>query len=206
MAGYQGFANTGGYSPEDVASMRQRAQSGVTAAYGNTMQHLDRARALGGAGGSPNYIAAVSKANRELPQQLSDATTNVNATLAQQIASNKLQGLGGMTQAYSANQGAHGQPWWQTALGAAGTVAPFFAMSDRNVKKDIAPIESKSFREKLKDLPLYTWKYKGEKTTHMGPMAQEFKKIFGVGDGKTIHSADAIGVFLASAKEAMANG
>lgn len=206
MSGFQGFANTGGYSPEDVAAMRQRAQSGVTAAYGNTMMNLDRARALGGVGGSPNYIAAVSKAQRELPQQLSDATTNVNATLAQQIAGNKLQGLQGMGQLYGASQGAHGSSPWQTGLGIAGTIAPFFGLSDRNAKEDIKPLSKDTFRSRLKELPLYTWKYKGDKTTHMGPMAQEFKKIFGVGDGKTIHSSDAIGVFLASAKEAMANG
>jgi hypothetical protein len=206
MSGYQGFANTGGYSPEDVQNMRARANSAVTTAYGNTMMNLDRSRALGGVGGSPNYIAAASKVQRELPQQMSDAATNVNATLAQQIAGNKLQALGGMTGAYGANQGAHGSSPWQTALGVAGTVAPFFAMSDINAKEDIHPLGEDSFKSRLEKLPLYTWKYKGEKTTHMGPMAQEFKKIFGVGDGKTIHSSDAIGVFLASAKEAMANG
>lgn len=205
MSGFQNFANTGGYSPEDVQNMRARAQSGVTTAYGNTMRNLDRARALGGVGGSPNYIAAVSKAQRELPQQLSDAETNINSQLAQNIAGNKLQGLGGMGQLYGASQGSHGQPWYQTALGVAGTVAPFFGLSDRNKKKDIRPLDG-SFRDRLTKLPLYTWKYKGDRTTHMGPMAQEFKKMFGVGDGKTIHSSDAIGVFLASAKEAMADG
>lgn len=71
------------------------------------------------------------------------------------------------------------------------------------IKEDIKLV--KSVREVLKKLPIYTWKYKGEKTTHMGPMAQHFKKIFGIGDGKTIAPVDAIGVLLASGKEAIAN-
>lgn len=245
MSGYKNMADTGGYSPQDIQELRARGTSPVRAAYGNTMMQLDRARALGGNGGSPNYIAAVSKAQRQLPQQMADAETGVNAQLADSVRQGKLAGLSGMNTAYgttpglstsagnqmlgsygmagnlagqrqnyglnllgtqlggySANQGAQGSPWWQTALGVAGTVAPFF--SDRTMKEDIRRIPSGSMREKLKDLPLYTWKYKGDKTSHLGPMAQEFKKMFGVGDGKTIHPADVMGVVLASAKEAYA--
>jgi hypothetical protein len=257
------FAKTGGFSPQDIQDMRARGVSPIRAAYGNTMQNLDRARALGGGGANaPNYIAAVSRAQRELPQQLSDATQGVNANLAQQIQQGKLAGMGGMAstgqamgaeelgalsgqnslygttpgqsnafanqmlgfnqarlgeqgqrqgyglglmdtrlRGYGANQDAQGSPWWQTALGVAGTVAPFF--SDRTMKKDIKRIPDGSMRDKLIKLPLYTWKYKGEKTQHIGPMAQAFKKTFNVGDGKTIHPADVMGVILASAKEAV---
>jgi hypothetical protein len=61
------------------------------------MMEMNRARALGGAGGSPNYIAAASKAQRELPGQMSDAMTTVNAGLADAIRQGKIQGLAGMT-------------------------------------------------------------------------------------------------------------
>lgn len=97
LEGYRNFANTGGYSADDVRDIRARGISPIRAAYGNTMMNLDRSRALGGAGGSPNYIAAVSRAQRELPQQLADATQNVNAQLAESIRSGKLAGLSGMT-------------------------------------------------------------------------------------------------------------
>lgn len=93
--GFKNFADTGGYSAQDVQDLRARGMSPITASYGNAMRELDRARAIGGSGGSPNYIAAVSKAQRNLPQQLSDAMQGVNANLAQSIAQNKLAGLQG---------------------------------------------------------------------------------------------------------------
>ena len=224
MPGYREFAQTGGYSPTDIQELRARGVSPIRSAYGNTMMQLDRARALGGAGGAPNYIAARSRAQRELPQQMADAMTGVNANLADAIRQGKEFGLSGITgtgstmgnlasaeagrqlsaaeanqsanlqaqslgenslqnrlglnlsglggeaslygtspgmastfgnqalnaygqraamesnrnnyglglldaqlRGYSANQGQQGNPWWQTALGVAGTVAPFFA-------------------------------------------------------------------------------
>jgi hypothetical protein len=247
MKGYGDIAQTGGYSDQDIQNLRARGVAPVRAAYGDTMMQLDRARALGGGGANaPNYIAAVSKAQRQLPQQMSDALTGVNANLAQMVQQGKLAGLSGMGQTYAAapglsnsfasqygnlqnlqgnllaqrqsyglgllgaqlggyqaNQGQQGSPWWQTMLGIAGTAAPFVAMSDRNVKKDIKRVDD-PIRDGLRKLPLYTWKYKGDNVTHMGPMAQDFRKRFGVGDGKTIHLADVMGVMIGAAKEAYA--
>lgn len=97
MPGYRDFASTGGYSPTDIQELRARGVSPIRSAYGNTMMEMDRSRSLGGAGGSPNYIAAASKAQRELPGQMADATTTVNAQLADAIRQGKLAGLSGMT-------------------------------------------------------------------------------------------------------------
>lgn len=94
--GYQEFADTGGYSAQDQQELRARGISPIRAAYGNSVRELDRAKALGGNGGSANYIAAASKMQRELPGQLADATTNVNAGLADAIRQGKLAGLGGL--------------------------------------------------------------------------------------------------------------
>src|SRR4030095_10114805 len=292
MPGYREFASTGGYSPTDIQELRARGVSPIRAAYGNTMMELDRSRALGGSGGQGQYVAALSRAQRELPEQLANATTNVNAGLADAIRQGRMFGLqgisgtgatmgglssqeagrqlqaemsnqqaeqnsnqmrlaalGGMSSLYGTTPGmssmfgnqalnSYGQlagmqaarqnyglglmdtqlrgyntseqnkgtPWWQTALGIAGTVAPYVAMaSDRNIKKDIKPIRG-GVNEKLRNLPIYTWKYKGEKVSHLGPIAQEFKKMFGIGDGKTLMPVDIMGVVLASQKEAVANG
>lgn len=95
--GYREFAQTGGYSPTDIQELRARGTSPIRAAYGNTQMQLDRARSLGGGGGAPNYIAAASKAQRELPGQMADAMTGVNAQLAEDIRAGKLQGLAGIT-------------------------------------------------------------------------------------------------------------
>jgi hypothetical protein len=93
---YREFAQTGGYSPTDIQELRARGEAPIRAAYGNTMREMDRARALGGGGGAPNYIAAASKAQRELPGQMADAETGVNAQLAQDIRSGRLAGAAGI--------------------------------------------------------------------------------------------------------------
>ena len=109
MPGYRDFAATGGYSPTDIQELRARGVSPIRSAYSNTMMEMDRARALGGAGGAPNYIAAASKAQRELPGQMADAMTGVNAGLAESIRAGKIQGLAGISGIGSTMGGMAGQ-------------------------------------------------------------------------------------------------
>jgi hypothetical protein len=95
--GYQNFADTGGYSDTDIQELRARGTAPIRSAYSNSMMEMNRARALGGSAGSPNYIAALSRMQRELPEQLSTATTGVNAALADAIRQGKLSGLSGLS-------------------------------------------------------------------------------------------------------------
>ena len=97
LAGYGDFARTGGFTGQNLRDIRARGISPIRAAYGNTIRELDRARSLGGDSGATNYIAARSRAQRELPQQLSDATQNVNAGIAQMVQQGRLAGLGGLS-------------------------------------------------------------------------------------------------------------
>jgi hypothetical protein len=270
----------------------------IRSAYGNTIRELDRANTLGG--GAANYIAARAQTQRELPGQMADAMTGVNAELANSIRQGKLAGLGGLAniggtmgglsadeaskilQANLANSSGRlqaggmseqsyqnyfgnkmgalnaqqslygttpgmasmfgqqalgglnsmgqleanrnntglglidmnlralnnekaneGTPWWKQALGYAATAAPYvaMAMSDRNMKEDISkPLDHKKIMKGIKKLDISTWKYKGDNVKHMGPMAQDVKKHLGIGDGKTLHLADIMGVMLATAK------
>lgn len=87
---------------------------------------------------------------------------------------------------------------WRDALAIGGTAA--MAFSDRNMKEKIKVAPSKVL-DKINDLPIFTWNYKGDKVKHIGPMAQDMKKHFGVGDGKTIHLVDVMGILLAAEKE-----
>jgi hypothetical protein len=105
LSGYGEFAKTGGFSPTAIRDLRARGVSPIRSAYGNTVRELDRSRALGGAGGSANYIAARSRAQRELPQQLSDAMQNVNAGLSQMVQQGRLAGLGGLSSTAQADIG-----------------------------------------------------------------------------------------------------
>jgi hypothetical protein len=73
--------------------------------------------------------------------------------------------------------------------------------SDRNAKRDFAPANSRAVLEKVVDLALSHWTYKGDEmgSRHLGPTAQDFRAAFGLGsDDKHIATVDADGVALAA--------
>jgi hypothetical protein len=105
IAGYQNFADTGGYSPEDIAALRARAIAPTRAIYANAQTNLNRNRALQG-GYSPNYAAASAKMARELSNTIGDQNVNVEAALADAIRQGKLAGLGGMNTVALGQEGA----------------------------------------------------------------------------------------------------
>lgn len=75
------------------------------------------------------------------------------------------------------------------------------SMSDRHAKENIAPVDSQTVLVKVAELPLSTWNYKAQDPAirHLGPMAQDFKAAFGLGETDTgIASVDADGVALAA--------
>ena len=73
--------------------------------------------------------------------------------------------------------------------------------SDRNLKRDIVSVDTQKVLEAVARMPVSTWSYKIDDPSvrHMGPMAQDFKAAFGLGDtDKAYHSIDAHGVTLAA--------
>jgi Chaperone of endosialidase len=72
--------------------------------------------------------------------------------------------------------------------------------SDRNAKKNFAPVSPSQILDKVTQLPLSEWSYKDDAATrHVGPMAQDFYSIFNVGtDEKHIAPIDEGGVALAA--------
>jgi hypothetical protein len=56
--------------------------------------------------------------------------------------------------------------------------------------------------EAVGELPIHHWNYKWpmaeepEETPHVGPMAEDFHRLFGLGDGEKINSLDAVGVLF----------
>lgn len=80
--------------------------------------------------------------------------------------------------------------------------APLCA-SDRNLKTNISPIDERDVLEQVATLPLSTWQYTNDTsaTRHLGPMAQDFRATFKLGDtDRAYNSIDAHGVSLASIK------
>jgi hypothetical protein len=73
--------------------------------------------------------------------------------------------------------------------------------SDRALKHDVRPLDKWSVLEKVARLPITSWSYKAEKPSvrHVGPMAQDFYRAFGLGlDNTHITTIDEGGVALAA--------
>jgi hypothetical protein len=74
-------------------------------------------------------------------------------------------------------------------------------ISDRSQKREIAPVDPLAILDTMSRLPISTWAYRNEPpgVRHMGPMAQDFKAAFGLGDtDRAYYSVDAHGVTIAA--------
>lgn len=76
----------------------------------------------------------------------------------------------------------------------------FSTTSDRNLKEQFTPIDSREVLERVASLPISRWNFKTDAATrHIGPMAQDFYAAFNVGtDDKHIATVDEGGVALAA--------
>jgi hypothetical protein len=77
------------------------------------------------------------------------------------------------------------------------------SLSDRASKRALEPASGRKVLRKLSSVPISTWSYRAQDVSirHIGPMAQDFYRAFGVGeDNKHIASVDADGVALAAIK------
>jgi hypothetical protein len=86
----QDLSQTGGYSQSGIADLRARAVAPVRSIYASANRNLNRARGLSG-GYSPNFGALTAKMAREMSDQIANKLTDVNAGIAQNVASNRLQ-------------------------------------------------------------------------------------------------------------------
>jgi hypothetical protein len=74
-------------------------------------------------------------------------------------------------------------------------------VSDRNVKRDIVPVDPQAVLDRLASIPVSTWSYKSDDPSvrHMGPMAQDFYAGFSLGaTDKAYSPVDATGVTFAA--------
>lgn len=74
--------------------------------------------------------------------------------------------------------------------------------SDRNRKSNIVEVDSSDVLARVRKLPVATWSWQNEEgVRHLGPMAQDFKAAFGLGETDTgIAPLDMAGVSLAAVK------
>lgn len=76
--------------------------------------------------------------------------------------------------------------------------------SDRNLKEHFTPVDRQALLENIAELSIERWNYKNENESvqHIGPVAQDFYALFGVGgNDKSISSIDPAGIALAAIQE-----
>jgi hypothetical protein len=86
---------------------------------------------------------------------------------------------------------------------AAGANA-WVAVSDSTKKRNIRLVNTKEVLDKVAALPIKQWSYKSQDPSieHIGPMAQDFWKLFHIGDDSLgISTIDPAGIALAAIQE-----
>lgn len=87
-------------------------------------------------------------------------------------------------------------------LHVAGTVqaTAYITGSDRSMKENVKPVSVEDVLAKVSALPISTWNFKDDNSgLHLGPMAQDFRAAFGLGNTDSgIFTVDESGVALAA--------
>lgn len=78
----KGLTENGGINEAEQGSLRERGISPIRSIYANAQRNLERKRSLQG-GYSPGFAGATSRMARELSEQISGQTNNVNAGIAE---------------------------------------------------------------------------------------------------------------------------
>ncbi len=89
----------------------------------------------------------------------------------------------------------------------ADSCGPEPAPSDRHLKANFGSVDAADMLERVQALPISTWNYTSDDASirHIGPMAQDFAALFGVGtDDRHIHPIDGQGVAFAAIQGLMA--
>lgn len=92
-------------------------------------------------------------------------------------------------------------------LGLGGTLGAAWIMSDEDMKRDRRSVDAEAVLDMVRMMPTSEWSYKPEAQAmgqpggrHIGPMAQDFQRITGKGDGRSIPVVDAFGMLLTATK------
>jgi hypothetical protein len=105
ISGYQGFADTGGFSDQDISNIRARSVAPIRSMADTNRQAIERQAAIRGTGYSPNTAAAIAKTARDANYAAGDTATNAEAMIAQMRQQGKLYGLQGLSSTGLANRG-----------------------------------------------------------------------------------------------------
>lgn len=107
-------------------------------------------------------------------------------------------------QAYNQRQQSNNAMW--SGIGnIVGSLGTALIGSDKRIKRDVKP--ANTILNRMEKIPIKSWRYKpgamqgDDGSRHVGPMAQDFKGFFGLGNGTTIPVVDAVGVNMAATQQ-----
>lgn len=146
-----------------------------------------------------NAAAPNTMANQNAAQMNAGYAGSVNANTA--AGGLYLGQFGAQMQGYNAQQQAEADKW--SGIGQLATTGYMMYMSSKKLKHNKEKISSEIILKGLKKIPVEKWDYKKgveDEVRHIGVYAEDFSNEFGVGDGRTIHVMDAIGVSMAAIK------
>jgi hypothetical protein len=151
---------------------------GSSADFFGTATNLDNTTTIG-------YNAAVSTSNTMVfgdgnVNRWAFGLTTTTGSNALQVGDNSTNGNGAfLTQ---------GGTWTNT--------------SSRIKKEDFSDVNGLELLQKIQEMPIQKWKYIGTNEYHIGPVAEDFYKSFGLGtDDKGISTVDPSGIALAAIQE-----
>lgn len=152
------------------------------------------------------------------------ALSGTQASNAQALAAPSIvsQGYSGAMQGYAGQASTLNQQYglqldaWKTQQAAAaqgasgigsflGGLAGMFSFpSDENIKHDKTEIAEGKGLDAVNNMPVTEWTYDegaGDEGRHVGPMAQDFQRETGKGDGRSIAVQDAIGITMKAVQD-----
>lgn len=83
----------------------------------------------------------------------------------------------------------------------AGMAGYMAFMSSKDMKDGKREVGDGEALRGIKNLDIESWEYKGDTKRHVGPYAEDFKREFGLGTGKSIAVQDAIGVTMKAVQD-----
>lgn len=169
--------------------------------YGDTLSRLAGVAGMGQQSATTNSGLIANQGNNiaSLYSNLGDvqansALTGANSMMQAMIAANqqyKTVGGGG---------GGGGMGGLGQALGGLGALKSAFAFSAKALKTPTKTPSVQEILNKVNQLNLDQWKYKGIEREHIGPYAEQFQDLFGIGDGRSINLIDCVGVLIGAVK------
>ncbi len=194
-----GSSNTAGGQSASVAGGTGNVADGFQSSIGGGEFNMANGRAATAPGGSNNVAAGDysfaggrrAKANHDGAFVWGDSTS---ADLASSAENQFFVRASGGARFFS-----------NSTLTAGVLLAPgggaWSSLSDRHVKENVQPWDGREALERLSRVPIASWNYKSQDASirHVGPMAQDFRAAFGLGeDDRHINSVDTDGVALAA--------